>query len=109
MCALRQHARTCADILGDRHAELEDAKVVPIVTDIAAEVLSPSETPRMIHRKLKQYFAAGVKEVWLIDPESREVEVWTGPTLPETEFTASDSITSALLPEFTLALPELFS
>ena len=47
-----------------------------------AEVLSPSETPRMIHRKLKQYFEAGVKEVWLIDPEVREIEVWTGPSLP---------------------------
>ena len=35
--------------------------VIQIVPDIAAEVLSPSETPRMILRKLKQYFQAGLK------------------------------------------------
>jgi Uma2 family endonuclease len=98
-----------AVILGDHRAELRDAKVIHVIPDIAAEVLSPSETPRTIHRKLKQYFAAGVKEVWLVDPEDQTVEIWTGPTLPETEFTGTDSITSALLPEFTLALPELFS
>jgi len=51
--------------------------VIPIIPDIAAEVLSASETPRMIHRKIKQYFAAGVKELWLIDPDSQEVEIWT--------------------------------
>ena len=85
------------------------AKVIPTIPDIAAEVLSPSETPRAIHRKLKQYFAAGVKEVWLIDPEDRTVEIWTGPTLPETEFTGADSITSVLLPGFSLPLADLFS
>jgi Uma2 family endonuclease len=49
-----------AIILGDRQAELENAKVIPIISEIAAEVLSPSETPRMIHRKMRQYFEAGV-------------------------------------------------
>ena len=68
-------------ILGDRQQELTDAKVIPIIPEIVAEVLSPSETPRMIHRKLKQYFEAGVKDVWLIDPEVKEIEVWTGPRL----------------------------
>src|SRR5438128_2476485 len=98
-----------AVILGDRRRELEGAKVIPIIPDIAAEVLSPSETPRMIHRKLKQYFAAGVKEVWIIDPETSIAEIWTGPSLPERELTSSDALTSPLLPGFALPLEELFS
>ena len=98
-----------AVILGDRHEELKDAKVIPIIPEIAAEVLSPSETPRMIHRKLKQYFAAGVKEVWLIDPESREVEVWTGSTLPDRALAVGESLMSPLLPGFSLALADLFA
>ncbi len=98
-----------AVILGDRQAELRDAKVIHIIPDIAVEVLSPSETPRTIHRKLKQYFAAGVKEVWLVDPEERTAEIWTGPRLPESELTSTDSITSALLPGFAVPLAELFS
>jgi len=98
-----------AVILGDHQAELRDAKVIHVIPDIAAEVLSPSETPASIHRKMSQSFKAGVKEVWLIQPEDHTVEIWTGPKLPEQGLTGTDSITSALLPGFTLALPELFS
>jgi Uma2 family endonuclease len=98
-----------AVILGDRREELRNAKVIPIVPDIAAEVLSPSETPRMILRKLGQYFTAGVKEVWLIDPESRTINVLTGPALPGRELADGDVVTSSLLPGFSLALEALFS
>ena len=98
-----------AIILGDRHEELKDAKVIPSIPEIAAEVLSPSETPRTIHRKLKQYFAAGVKEVWLIDPDSREVEVWTGPTLPDRALSAGEVLASPLLPDLGLPLSDLFA
>src|SRR4029077_9529575 len=98
-----------AVILGDRHEELKDAKVIPIVPDIAAEVLSPSETPHTIHRKLKQYFKAGVKEVWLIDPDAREIEIWTGPTLPDRALTAGEALVSPLLPGFALPLADLFA
>src|ERR1700733_3078565 len=66
-----------AVILGDRRQELWGATVIPIIPELVAEVLSPSETPRIIHRKLNQYFEAGVKEVWLIDPEAQEIEIWT--------------------------------
>src|SRR5277367_2125715 len=84
--ALSPNTRRSPDlaiILGDRHDELKDAKVIPIIPEIAVEVLSPSETKRMIMRKLNQYFAAGVKEIWLVDPEARKVDILTGPSSPE--------------------------
>ena len=83
--------------------------MIPIVPEIEAEVLSPSETPRMIHRKLKQYFTAGVKEVWLIDPDVKEIEIRQGPSLPDHVLAAVDVLTSALLPNFALLLEELFA
>jgi Uma2 family endonuclease len=104
-----RRAPDVAVILGDRREELWDAKVIPIIPDIAVEVLSPSETTRQIHRKLKQYFEAGVKEVWLIDPQSREAEIWTGPTLPDKFLGEGDTLTSPLLPEFAVTLAALFS
>ncbi len=110
--ALSANTRRSPDvtvILGDRHEELKNAKVIPIVPDIAAEVLSPSERPGMIHRKLKQYFAAGVKEVWLIDPDTLEVEIWTGKTLPDCALAMGEALTSSLLPGFELPLAELFA
>ncbi len=105
---LTRRSPDLAIILGDRRAELENAKVIPIIPEIAAEVLSPSETPRMIHRKMKQYFEAGVKEVWLIDPESKEVEIWIALQLTR-ELTGNAAITSPLLPGSALPLEELFS
>jgi len=104
-----RRAPDAAVILGDRHEELKNAKVIPIIPEIAAEVLSPTETPRTIHRKLKQYFAAGVKEVWLIDPDVREIEIWKGPSLPDPVLTSGDVLASALLPGFALPLEELFA
>ena len=106
---LTRRSPDLAIILGDRRAELENAKVIAIIPEIAIEVLSPSETRRMIDPKLKQYFEAGVKEVWLIDPEAKVAEIWTGPQLPERELSADDSITSPLLPRFGLELAELFA
>ena len=108
LSSLTRRSPDLAIILGDRRAELENAKVIPIIPEIAAEVLSPSETPRMIHRKMKQYFEAGVKEVWLIDPESKEVEIWTALRLTH-ELSGDAEITSPLLPGFALKLKELFS
>jgi Uma2 family endonuclease len=97
-----------AVILGDRYEALKDATVIPIIPEIAAEVLSPDEPLRTILRKLKQYFEAGVKEVWVIDPESCTAQIWTGPHLPDHELTAEDALTSPLLPGFSLTIGELF-
>lgn len=106
---LTRRAPDLAVILGDHRAELEHAKVIPIIPDIAVEVLSPSESPRTIHRKLKQYFGAGVKEVWIVDPQTTTAEIWTGPKLPDHELSGSATIRSPLLPNFKLSLEELFA
>ncbi|HYL34966.1 MAG TPA: Uma2 family endonuclease [Bryobacteraceae bacterium] len=109
LSAKTRRSPDAAVILGDHYQELRNAKVIPIIPDIAVEVLSPSETPRMIHRELKQYFAAGVREVWLIDPDSREVEIWTRATLPDRALTEGETLTSLWLPDFGLALAVLFA
>ena len=109
LSATTRRAPDAAIILGDRHEELKNAKVISIVPEIAAEVLSPTETPRMIHRKLKQYFGAGVKEVWLIDPDVREIEIWKGTSLPDPVLAVGDVLSTPLLPGFALPLDELFA
>ena len=109
LAPLTRRSPDVAVILGDHREELRNAKVIPIIPDIAVEVLSPSETSRMINRKLRQYFQAGVKEVWLVDPETSEVEIWTGPSLPEHTLVPGESLNSALLPGFALRLDDLFA
>jgi Uma2 family endonuclease len=88
---------------------LRDAKIIPIVPDVACHVLPDEVRLFRLHRRLGQYFAAGVKEVWLIDPEDNTAEIWTGPSLPEKELGLDESLTSPLLPGFALWLDELFA
>jgi Uma2 family endonuclease len=43
---------------------------------LAVEVLSPSNTRREMEIKLEEYAKAGVKLVWYVDPERKEVDVY---------------------------------
>ncbi len=49
-----------------------------IAPDLAVEVLSKGNTKREIARKLREYFEAGVKLVWLVDSKTKTVRVYTG-------------------------------
>jgi Uma2 family endonuclease len=80
-----------------------------LVPDLAIEVLSESNTPAEMTRKLQEYFAAGVRLVWIVDPDVRTVAVHTSPgqlvVLGE-----SDAIDGgAVLPGFSLELRDLSS
>jgi Uma2 family endonuclease len=41
-----------------------------IPPDVAVEVLSPSDRPRLVLDKVGEYLQAGVRLVWVIDPEA---------------------------------------
>lgn len=43
--------------------------------DLAVEILSPSNRKAAVRDKLSQYFAAGVRIVWLVDPIAETVTV----------------------------------
>jgi Uma2 family endonuclease len=69
--------------------------------DLAIEVLSPSDTATAMRRKVKQYFAAGSRAVWLVFPESREIEVRESASGPARVLSESDALEAPeLLPGF---------
>ena len=45
------------------------------VPDLAVEVISPDDKAKDLNRKLGQYQKAGVETVWVVLPDSREVQV----------------------------------
>jgi len=73
-----------------------------VAPDLAVEVLSRSNTPAEMDRKVHEYFAAGVKLVWYLDPKTSSVKVYTRPeqciTVPEDGTLEG----STVLPGFTL-------
>jgi Uma2 family endonuclease len=80
-----------------------------LAPDLAVEVLSPSNTPKEMERKRREYFEAGVRLVWCVDIKTRTVAVYTSPENPQifTEQQALDG--GEVLPGFTLPLGPLFA
>lgn len=65
------------DSLPDRRVPTE--AIPDLVPNLAIEVLSVSNTRTEMQIKLKEYFLAGTKLVWLVDPRKRTVAVHTAP------------------------------
>ncbi len=80
-----------------------------LVPDLAVDVLSASNTSAEMECKRREYFTAGVRLVWLVDPDTRTVEVYTKPeqgiVLSEVQTLEGEPV----LPTFTLPLRQLFA
>jgi Uma2 family endonuclease len=48
---------------------------IRVVPDLVVEVLSPSDLYAEVRRKVGEYLRAGVRLVWVVEPETRTVEV----------------------------------
>jgi Uma2 family endonuclease len=83
--------------------------ICKLAPDLAAEVLSPRNKRREIERKLQEYFLAGVRLVWVVDPTKRTAQVYTAPdqSVVLTEGQTLDG--GDVLPGFRLPLQKLFA
>jgi Uma2 family endonuclease len=86
-----------------------DDPIPDLAPDLAVEVLSKSNTAKEMVRKRRDYFAAGVRLVWIIDPRKRTMKVYTSPnrhiTLDESETLDGGDV----LPGYVLPLRQFFS
>jgi Uma2 family endonuclease len=80
-----------------------------VAPDLAVEVLSEGNTPGEMQRKLRDYFQAGVRLVWYLDPQARAVTAYTAPD--RCEVVREDQILdgAGVLPGFRLSLAEFFA
>lgn len=85
------------------------AEPVPaLAPDLAVEVLSKGNTRAEMERKLDDYFIAGVRLVWFIDPASQSATVYEDRDRAR-QLSLSDSLTGgSVLPGFELPLQQLF-
>jgi len=87
---------------------LPDARVYEVAPDLAVEVLSEDNTKQEMETKLDEYFRAGVRVVWYVDPSSRAIEVYASPKRMR-RLTATDVLDGGdVLPGFQLPLRDLF-
>jgi Uma2 family endonuclease len=103
----------------DEHRPDPDSARSDTPPDLAMEVRSPGTWRLDIGHKRDVYAAAGVAELWLVDTPARTVIVLrrsaaTGPAAPRgafddsAEFGPGDILTTSLLPDFALAIDDLF-
>jgi Uma2 family endonuclease len=79
-----------------------------IAPDLAVEVLSKGNTKSEMTRKLGEYFKAGVKLVWLVDPKNKTVRVYTAVD-QFVELTENQMLDGGeVLPGFSVPVAELF-
>jgi Uma2 family endonuclease len=89
--------------------EYPSRPIPDLYPDLAVEVLSPGNTVEEMERKLKEYFLAGTRLVWMIHPDTRTVRVYTSPD-EWTVLEESDTLTGGdVLPGFALPLKQLFA
>ena len=88
--------------------KLPHVQILGVAPDLAIEVLSPSNTKKEMARKREEYFKAGTKCVWLLDPKNRKMKVYSAPDA-FIEYDENQEIECAtVLPGFRLSLRELF-
>lgn len=77
-----------------------------VIPDLAVEVLSPSNRYEAVMRKLREYFRYGVREVWIVSPEERIVQVFTSPVNLR-EVTADEALSTSLIPGWSMPVEQL--
>lgn len=79
--------------------------------DLAVEVISPSNTRREMAIKLAEYAKAGVKLVWYVDPERKEVDAYPlGDAERKQTLAAADTLDGGtVLPGFAVPVARIFA
>jgi len=86
----------------------EPEGIWPIAPDLAIEVISPNDLWERVQSKVQEYFAAGVRQVWLVSWQQGTVSIYDSPT-HVTILTEEDILTSAaLLPGFSCRVSDIF-
>lgn len=80
---------------------------IPFPPDLAVEVLSPEDRPRFVLDKVGEYLDAGVRMVWVLDPEAHSASVYRSLTNVQTLSEKDQLRGEDVLPGFRCRLGEI--
>ena len=88
--------------------EIPEEAIPDLVPDLAIEILSKGNTKGEMDRKLRDYFIAGVRLVWYVNPVRRSVRVYIAPDQSKL-FGEDDTLDGGdVLPGLALPVRKLF-
>ena len=79
--------------------------------DFVVEVLSPKTRQLDLVNKKRVYARMGVKELWIIDPDQKELALYRfdqDPIEPMAKLGGQEEVSSPLLPGLAIRLPDIF-
>jgi len=80
-----------------------------VVPNLAAEVVSPTDSAEEIETKIAEYFQAGVELVWLVYPKQRKIHVYESPEKIQVLGINDQLDGGNIVPGFRLPLAVLFA
>jgi Uma2 family endonuclease len=89
-------------------AEGEPVGKWPFAPDLAVEVVSPNDLWDKLNSKIREYFAAGVRQVWLVAPEDRTLSIYRSRTNVQVLTDEDDLVAEDLFPGLRCPLAEIF-
>ena len=96
-----------AFISQDRAPARSSKSLLEITPDLAIEVMSPSNSGEDMRFKVRQLLKAGTREVWVVYPDLREVDVHNAEG--DYIFREGDTISGGdILPGFEIAVVDIF-
>lgn len=106
------------DVLFVSHLRLMEGGGIPargpleVAPELVIEIVSDSETQRILEDKIADYMAVGVEECWVVRPETRTVEVlWLTPNGPKSAevYTEPQMVTSRIFPDLSVPVADVFA
>lgn len=86
----------------------DESTLLEGVPTLVVEILSPNDSMKRIHEKVREYRTAGVSLVWVVDPDDRSVKVYRD-NQPVESFNITQRIPEhPAMPGFSPTVAELF-
>ncbi len=91
-----------------RKKRVPRAEAWDVVPELPIEVVSASNTAEEILTKVREYFRAGCKRVWVVYPTEQQIYVYQSPTQARILTSADELDGEDILPGFRLPVASLF-
>lgn len=79
----------------------------PVIPELVIEIISPEQAMKELEDKAKEYLAAGVSRVWIVNPEAMSIKVFY-PDGASQMYTDIMPITDTLLPGLDITPRQVF-
>ncbi len=93
----------------ERFAQIQSASYLDVAPELVVEVMSPDDSWTRLNDKLNEYFEMGVCQVWVINPQRQQVQVYSSLTDLVILNVAGRLTGGDVLPGFDMPVAGLFS